>query len=99
MGKDGHTASLFPGTHWDERRFVIANRVPQSGAKRISMTPLILNAAAKIIFLVAGQNKAHTLACVLEDPACDYPAAIIRARRGSLVWMVDRSAASLLHQN
>jgi 6-phosphogluconolactonase len=99
MGEDGHTASLFPGTQWDERRMVIANYVPQSGAKRVSMTPLILNAAAKTIFLVAGRNKADALACVLENPLCDYPAARIRAGQGSLDWMVDKSAASLLLRN
>jgi 6-phosphogluconolactonase len=99
MGEDGHTASLFPGTQWDERRMVIANYVPQSGAKRVSMTPLILNAAAKTIFLVAGRNKAGALACVLENPLCDYPAARIRAGQGSLDWMVDKSAASLLVRN
>lgn len=99
MGEDGHTASLFPGTQWDERRMVIANYVPQSGAKRVSMTPLILNAAAKTIFLVAGRNKADALACVLENPSCDYPAARIRAGQGSLDWMVDKSAASLLLRN
>jgi 6-phosphogluconolactonase len=96
MGEDGHTASLFPGTHWDEKRFVIANYVPQSGAKRISMTPFILNAAHETVFLVAGNNKANALACVLENPACDYPAAKIHPDRGTLVWMVDNSAASLL---
>jgi 6-phosphogluconolactonase len=99
MGEDGHTASLFPGTQWDEKRFVIANHVPQSGAQRVSMTPLILNSAAKIIFLVAGRNKADALACVLENPACDYPAARIRASQGSLAWMIDSSAASLLVRN
>jgi 6-phosphogluconolactonase len=96
MGEDGHTASLFPGTHWDEKKLVIANHVPQSGAKRISMTPLILNAADETIFLIAGRSKAKALACVLENPACDYPAAKIHAGRENLVWMVDGSAASLL---
>ncbi len=99
MGEDGHTASLFPSTQWDEERFIIANHVPQSGAKRVSMTPLILNAAANIIFLVAGRDKAKALACVLKNPACDYPAAKIRASHERLVWMVDNSAASLLVRN
>jgi 6-phosphogluconolactonase len=96
MGDDGHTASLFPGSEWDEERLVIASVVPQSGAKRISMTPRILNAAAKTIFLVSGRNKADALACVLENPACNYPAARIHPTFGNLFWMLDASAASLL---
>jgi 6-phosphogluconolactonase len=96
MGEDGHTASLFPGAEWDEERLVAASVVPQSGAVRVSMTPRILNAAAKTIFLVSGRNKADALACVLENPACNYPAARIRPTQGGLLWMLDASAASLL---
>jgi 6-phosphogluconolactonase len=96
MGEDGHTASLFPGAEWSEEKLVVASVVPQSGANRVSMTPRILNAAAKIIFLVSGRNKADALACVLENPSCNYPAARIHPTQGSLFWMLDASASSLL---
>jgi 6-phosphogluconolactonase len=96
MGQDGHTASLFPGTAWDEQRLVVAVSVPRLASTRISMTPRLLNAARKVIFLTAGAAKAQTLAKVLEDPASDYPAKKIRPIAGSLTWMVDQAAASLL---
>jgi 6-phosphogluconolactonase len=99
MGEDGHTASLFPRAEWDEARLVVASVFPQSGARRVSMTPRILNAATQTIFLVSGRNKADALACVLENPACNYPAAKIRPAQGSLLWMLDASAASLLMRN
>ncbi|MBZ5495024.1 MAG: 6-phosphogluconolactonase [Acidobacteriia bacterium] len=98
MGDDGHTASLFPGTRWDESRLVIANHSPHPPFRRISMTPRLLNAARRVIFLAAGQAKAHALKRVLEDPACDYPARRIKPAEGALTWMVDSAAASLLRQ-
>jgi 6-phosphogluconolactonase len=96
MGQDGHTASLFPGAVWDERRLVVAVSVPGLASSRVSMTPRILNNARKVIFLTAGAAKAPVLAKVLEDPTSDYPAKKIRPIAGSLTWMVDEPAASLL---
>jgi 6-phosphogluconolactonase len=96
MGEDGHTASLFPGTSWDESRWVVANYVPKLRANRITMTPLLLNAGHRIVFLASGGMKAEALAGVLEDPAAPYPAKRIQPRAGSLTWMVDKAAATLL---
>jgi len=92
MGEDGHTASLFPGKAWNGRKLVIATREPRSGSTRISMTPRLLNRAPVILFLVAGLNKAETLARVLADPAADLPASKIDPPNGSLTWMVDEAA-------
>jgi len=96
MGEDGHTASLFPGTKWDEARLVVANHAPATGARRISMTPRILNQAQAILFLVAGASKSRALAEVLGNPASQLPATRIRPVHGSLTWMLDDSAAGLM---
>lgn len=96
MGEDGHTASLFPGTTWDEQKWVVANHVPRLNANRISMTPRLLNEARKIIFLTSGSSKARALAGVIGDPDADYPANRIQPRKGGLTWMVDSAAAALL---
>ena len=96
LGDDGHTASLFPGTEWDEQRLVIANFIPKLQAIRISMTPRILNAAAEVVFLTAGIEKAPALAGVLNDPKTQFPAALIKPHSGTLTWMVDRAAAARL---
>jgi 6-phosphogluconolactonase len=96
MGDDGHTASLFPGTVWDADRLVVSVWVPRLGRTRISMTPRILNAARRVILLTAGTAKAPALAKVLEDPTSNYPAKKISPIAGSLTWMVDEPAASLL---
>jgi 6-phosphogluconolactonase len=98
MGEDGHTASLFPGTRWDEERLVIANYVPKLNKNRISMTPKLLNEAQSIIFLVAGRGKAEALARVFGEPGYELPAARIRSSRGRLTWLVDSDATILMHK-
>jgi 6-phosphogluconolactonase len=96
MGVDGHTASLFPGSHWIGQRLVVPTIAPSFPARRISMTPHLLNAARRIVFLVSGSQKAQALARVIGDPSCDLPATKIRPITGRLTWMVDEAAASLL---
>jgi 6-phosphogluconolactonase len=97
MGEDGHTASIFPGTHWNEERWVVAiHATGRLTTNRVTMTPRLLNAARNVLFLISGAAKAKALAGVLEDPASDYPAKRIQPPSGNLTWMVDKEAASLL---
>jgi 6-phosphogluconolactonase len=99
MGPDGHTASLFPGTAaLDEReRWVAANRSPD-GMPRLTLTFPVLNAAANVLFLVSGADKAERVQQILERaPGADaLPASRVRPSRGQLEWMIDRAAASQL---
>ena len=97
LGKDGHTASLFPGgdaVH-ERERLVVAPWVEAQQTFRITLTPPVLNHARRAMFLVSGDEKAEALHAVLEGPREPerYPAQIVE---GDRLWMVDRSAARLL---
>jgi 6-phosphogluconolactonase len=100
MGPDGHTASLFPRGHaMEERaRLAVAERVESVGGWRITLTLPVLNAAAQVVFLVTGADKAPALAMVLgpEGAGSGLPAALVRPREGRLLWLVDAPAARLL---
>jgi len=99
MGADGHTASLFPGSAAarETRRWVVASPGPQPGHWRVSLTPVLLNAAEDVTFLVSGANKADRLKDVLEDRGPDLlPAQLIRPTHGALHWVVDTAAAARL---
>jgi 6-phosphogluconolactonase len=99
MGADGHTASLFPGSAAarETRRWVVASPGPQPGHWRVSLTPVLLNTAEDVTFLVSGANKADRLKDVLEDRGSDLlPAQLIRPTHGALHWVVDTAAAARL---
>jgi 6-phosphogluconolactonase len=97
LGVDGHTASLFPGSPVLREVFrtvagvhVTAAQIPQ----RITLTFPVLNAAARVIFLVAGGEKAKVVKAVLSDQAL-LPAGLVRPTDGELIWLADRAAAAL----
>lgn len=100
LGEDGHTASLFPGLSAvaETRRWAVAEYVPAVQMWRITLTPVVFNAARNIAFLVAGAAKADILRQVLEGPQHprQWPAQAIKPVRGALRWLTETSAASSL---
>ncbi len=98
LGDDGHTASIFPGqpvVH-EAIRLTAAASAPKPPVHRVTLTPVAINAARRVSFMVSGSNKAATLARVLEGPrmADRLPAQIVAPIAGDVVWFVDRAAAA-----
>ncbi len=100
MGDDGHTASLFPGSTalYEGHALVVANHVEKLKTERLTFTYRLINAAATVVFLVSGDAKASPVQQVLEGPydPLNYPSQGIQPSTGSLVWLLDRSAAASL---
>jgi len=100
MGGDGHTASLFPGARVTRQtsRWVSTPMVTKLNARRITLTLPVLDAAHRVVFLVAGPEKAQILHSVLQtkvDPP--YPTQMIQLREGGVkLFLVDEAAAALL---
>jgi len=102
MGDDGHTASLFPHTEGlhEFTRIAIANHVPQKETWRITLTSPVINQGRKVIFLIAGADKAEVLSEVLSskyDPET-WPSQLIRPGNGQLMLLLDTAAAAKLPQ-
>jgi 6-phosphogluconolactonase len=100
MGDNGHTASLFPGLKavHEQRRWVVAEYVAEVGMWRLTLTPVVLNLARHVLFLVAGAAKADMLQRVLEGPYApdEKPSQIVRPAPGEVTWLVDAAAAAHL---
>jgi 6-phosphogluconolactonase len=100
MGLDGHTASLFPGSPVLKEIFRPVAAVHAAAAaipQRITLTLPVLNAAANILFLVSGAEKAKAVKAVLGERAL-LPAGMVQPEKGRLVWMLDHAAAALLRR-
>ncbi len=95
LGPDGHTASLFPGTHALEvtDMWTARGHAPAPPVERLTMTLPAINAAARVAFLVTGGAKGAALRSVVEGTV---PAARVQPTRGELVWFLDAAAARSL---
>ncbi|MBI4532429.1 MAG: 6-phosphogluconolactonase [Candidatus Melainabacteria bacterium] len=98
LGKDGHTASLFPGTTAlkDKSHLFIAVYVQSLKSYRLTMTLPVINSAANVIFMVTGSDKKEILAQVRTATPHTLPAQFVSPTKGSLEWYVDNHAAANL---
>ena len=97
LGDDGHTASLFPGgpALTNGEPWVVAHYVAAVSQWRVTLTPVIINAAAEVLFLVSGGSKAAIVRRVLEGPLRPHelPAQLIAPAAGRVRWLLDADAA------
>jgi 6-phosphogluconolactonase len=99
MGPDGHTASLFPHTAAlrEQTAWVTANWVEKLSTNRLTLTFPVINAAAHVLFMIAGADKAPALKQVLEGdaPVDEIPTRGVKPA-GQLTFLVDQAAAAEL---
>lgn len=100
LGDDGHTASMFPGTTamHESVCLVVAVWVEKFQQHRITTTPVVLNNAAEVQFLVAGASKEDVLPQVISGPyePDRLPSQTVKPAGGQLRWLLDREAAAKL---
>jgi 6-phosphogluconolactonase len=94
VGKEGHTASLFPGSPLlkEKRLWVAAAQAPEHiyPAWRITLTLPLINQAACVLFLVRGEGKKEVVESIMRSQRPDsspYPAAMVRAK-DRCVWFI-----------
>ncbi len=98
LGSDGHTASLFPasGVIFETQHLTAA--VENVKPARITLTGPVLCAAARIVILVSGEEKAEILKQVLttEPDVKKYPVHLLWPVLDKITWLIDAAAAKLL---
>lgn len=93
MGPDGHVASLFPGHEHNLTMIVAEDNSPKPPPQRLSMSMELINNSDRIIFVVAGMDKAEAVGFVHHDEECDLPAAKVSAI-GETLWIIDGAAGA-----
>lgn len=100
MGPDGHTASIFPDqlSLWNADKLCVAAINPYNLQKRVSFSGKLINAARRVIFLVAGKDKSEMVKRVLkkEEGSMLLPASYVNPHNGILQWYLDEEAAQRL---
>lgn len=98
IGTDGHTASLFPGQSSlkERQKWVVAVKGGKPNAIRLTMTYSVLNSGRQIVLMASGKEKAGIIKKALQGNKSNLPAQLIQPLKGTLVWLLDREAASLL---
>jgi 6-phosphogluconolactonase len=95
LGPDGHTASLFPDDAALEETERLAVAVERPDVARVTLTPPPLRAAAHVVFLVVGGDKADAARrAFAAEPDPATPASLIRGRRTTVI--LDRAASARL---
>ena len=97
IGEDGHTASLFPGSpalSEKTRRVVAIDGAPKPPPERITITPVAIEAARRIIMIATGAAKAEPVQRAIEGPWKPEETPAQLARRGT--WILDEAAARLI---
>jgi len=98
LGRDGHVASLFPGSVQLRER---GRRVTSGPAglepfvERVTMTLPTLCSASRIVFLVTGAAKASAVARAFRGPISDdTPASLLRESDAAIEVFCDLDAAA-----
>ena len=100
LGGDAHCASLFP----DSPQLAVTDRHAVSGpagldpfVDRVTLTMPELQAARRIVFIVAGESKAEAVRrSFAEDVSADAPASLVRRAPVPVEVYLDAAAASQL---
>jgi len=95
LGKDGHTASLFPNSpalEADPGRLVVMNHDPAGvhPHERMTLTFSGIARGRLVVVTVSGEEKADALAAVHRGD--DVPASRVEGEK--VIWLADRAAAS-----
>ncbi|MGE5189372.1 MAG: glucokinase [Gemmatimonadota bacterium] len=94
VGRDGHTASLFPGSPalGEATAWVAEASGGDPPLDRVTLTLPVINAAARVVFVARGKQKAEAVGEIMAGGAA--PAARVSPKRGTVTVLADSPAAS-----
>jgi len=98
VGPEGHTASLFPGSPaLSAAEWTAAPYVSSKQTARLTLTPAILNASQRVVFLLQGEDKRAIVKQAFGSPNAKLPVQHIQPA-ATPWWIMDQAAAQDLPQ-
>ncbi len=99
VGDDGHTASLFPNhpaVNVTDRLVIAIGETP-GREPRLTLTAPVIEQSRAVFVLAVGAKKTPALERVWSTSGsiAETPARIIRNVRGSIQWVIDKSAGGM----
>lgn len=97
VGRDGHTASLFPGHRAvnERKRWVMHIKAPagETLRDRITITLPVINNSRNVMFIISGEGKGKIIRDIFEEKKAGriYPSSMINPHDGQLVWFIDKN--------
>ncbi len=93
LGIEGHVASLFPDSPaMDEASaWVTTSTGGDPDLPRVTLTLSVINAAAAVLFVVSGSDRAEALEKTLAGEA--VPGGLVSPENGTLTFLADEAAA------
>ncbi|MBP7792117.1 MAG: 6-phosphogluconolactonase [Candidatus Goldbacteria bacterium] len=97
VGRDGHTASLFPGHRAvnEQKRWVthVKAHARVTLHDRITITLPVINNAKNVMFIISGEGKGKIIRDIVEEKRAGkaYPASMIKPHDGQSVWFIDKN--------
>jgi 6-phosphogluconolactonase len=102
VGKDGHTASIFPGSEaiHETIRIAIPVFLDKANVGRVTLTLPVINLAAHVLMLASGKAKSEVVREVLAGENLNqYPAGLVNPKNKRLTWLIDQEAAASLNRH
>jgi len=100
VGSDGHTGSLFPNSYalFDTEDLACVVYILDDTPNRITLTRPVMCAAAHLVVLACGREKAEILKVILtsEPDEVRYPIHALWPALDRVTWLVDHEAAQAL---
>ncbi|MBW1800425.1 MAG: 6-phosphogluconolactonase [Deltaproteobacteria bacterium] len=100
VGSDGHTASLFPDhpALAESKKKVVHVKGGNPYTHRLTLTYPVLNHARHIIIMALGKGKAGVMKHIAEEGEPFLPIQRIQPVAGTVTWLLDREAASMISE-
>ena len=98
LGGDGHTASLFPGTPWEDPAadpYVFFSNKSLS-IERFSLSLQTLLNAEKLVFLVTGDQKREILKVIIAGQGSQLPSGFLAGKHKDCEFWLDHEASKAL---